>query len=61
MHNCSICGNKMKLFPSISERIRKHGGTRKYYQNIFSSHNQCIVDKRNKESIELIQKMKGKE
>jgi hypothetical protein len=52
--NCTICGKPIVLIPSASERARKHGGTAESYTRLFTEHAQCTIDKRNRETSELI-------
>jgi len=52
--NCTICGKPIILIPSASERARKHGGTAEYFTKLFAEHTQCLIDKRNRETSELI-------
>jgi hypothetical protein len=54
--NCAICGKPIVLIPSAAERARKHGGTVAYFTRLFTEHTQCLIDKRNRETSELIQR-----
>jgi hypothetical protein len=54
--NCTICGKPIVLIPSAAERARKHGGNASDYTSLFTEHAQCTIDKRNRETSELIQR-----
>jgi len=53
---CTICGKEIKLVPSAAERARKHGGTAQSYTLLFTEHSQCLINQRNRETSELIQR-----
>lgn len=55
--NCTICGKPIVLIPSASERAKKYGGTPNDYTKRFTEHSQCVVDKRNRETISLMRKI----
>jgi len=52
--NCTICSKPITLIPGAAERARKFGGKPEDYTNRFKEHSQCVIDKRNKETSELI-------
>lgn len=54
--NCSICGKKVVLEPSASERARRYGGKASDYTALFTYHAQCMIDKRNADVMELIKR-----
>jgi hypothetical protein len=54
--NCTICGKPIKLVPSAKERARKYGGTARQYDELFTEHAECLIDKRQKETKELMRK-----
>lgn len=54
MRNCTICNEPIILVPSAKERAEKYGKTPKYYTDLFRQHDNCIVAKRNQETIELM-------
>lgn len=56
---CSICGQPIVLKPNATERARKFGGKPSDYTRLFTSHAQCVIDKRDRDTKTLIQKMKG--
>lgn len=52
--NCTICGKPIVLIPSAAERAKKFGGKASDYTKLFTAHAQCTIDKRNRETSELI-------
>jgi hypothetical protein len=54
--NCTICGEKIVLVPSATERAKKAGGTPADYTVIFTAHIRCALDKRRFETLELIRR-----
>jgi hypothetical protein len=54
--NCSICGKKIVLVPSASERAKRYGGRASDYTALFTYHAQCMTDKRNADTLELIKR-----
>ncbi len=52
--NCTICGNPIVLNPSAKERARKYGGKPSDYTKLFTAHSDCIIKKREKETLEII-------
>ena len=56
--NCTICGKPIHLSPSASERARKFGGNPSDYTRLFTAHATCTVEKRSRESEELMARIK---
>lgn len=56
-HLCKICGKKIVLTPSVSERVKKYGETPQFYRSIFQGHADCIIKKRSQESVDLMKKV----
>jgi hypothetical protein len=54
--NCSICKQPIVLIPSAQERAKKFGGTPSDYIKLFTEHAQCTLDKRAKETLDLIKR-----
>jgi hypothetical protein len=52
--NCAICGKPIVLIPSAAERAKKFGGKARDYTKLFTEHAQCTIDKRNRETSELM-------
>jgi len=51
---CTICNKPVKLVPSAAARARKYGGKASDYTMLFPNHVACVVGKREKETLELI-------
>jgi len=51
---CTICGGPIELNPSAVERAKKFGGKPDDYTRRFTTHAQCEIDKRERETRELI-------
>ena len=56
--NCTICGKKIELWPPATERAKKFGGQPSDYIKLFTEHAQCVIDKRNKETSELMARLR---
>jgi hypothetical protein len=56
--NCTICGKPIHLYPSATERAKKFGGQPSDYTKLFTEHDQCVIDKRNKETSELMARLR---
>jgi hypothetical protein len=58
---CTICGEPIILRPSAAERSRRdvNGLPPSYYLDLFTEHDSCLLEKRQREVMELIQKTKG--
>ena len=52
--NCTICKKPVILIPSATERAAKHGGKASDYTKLFTSHPQCFIEKRERETRELM-------
>jgi hypothetical protein len=57
MRNCEICKKPIVLVPSARERASHCGGSSKDYEDLFTTHASCAIDKRTHESIELMRKL----
>jgi hypothetical protein len=53
--NCNICGKPIILVPSAAERARKYGETADYYKNLFTTHDDCLLNMRAKKASDLMQ------
>jgi 5-methylcytosine-specific restriction endonuclease McrA len=60
MKNCTECGKPIVLNPSAEHRARKSGGKPSDYTDLFTIHSDCLIQKRNAETIELIKRINGK-
>jgi len=56
--NCTICNKPITLSPSATERAAKDvtGKSAAYYTNLFTTHSKCSVEKRERETVELIRR-----
>jgi hypothetical protein len=54
--DCSICNKPIILVPSAKERAAKFGGKPSDYTKIFTAHAECLIAKRESETVELIRK-----
>lgn len=54
--NCSICGKRVVLIPSAAERAKRYGGTAASYTRLFTTHSECAINKRERETIELMRR-----
>lgn len=61
--NCTICGKPVTLSPSANERAAKDvtGKSAAYYTALFTEHSQCTVDKRGREAVALMRRIKNSE
>lgn len=57
---CTICGKEIILSPSASERARVYGGKPSDYTRLFREHSECLIAKRERETVELIRKLNSK-
>ena len=55
--NCTICNKPVVLRPSANERAKKFGGTAQDYINLFPTHSDCFIAKRNADTSELIKRL----
>ena len=53
---CTICGKPITLVPSAKERADKYGGKPSDYTKLFREHSACALDKRERETRELMQR-----
>ena len=56
--NCTICAKPVILIPSAAERAAKHGGKASDYTKLFTSHPQCFIEKRERETSELMARIR---
>ena len=54
---CDICNKPIILSPSASERAEKYGGKPSDYLELFTSHSDCFIAKRNQETLELMKEL----
>lgn len=59
MAKCTICKKEIILVPSAAERAKKYGKTAAFYTSLFTEHAQCTIDKRERETLELMRRIKG--
>jgi len=57
MKKCTICGKPIILVPSAKERATKYGESAAYYTALFTTHAQCAIDERERETQDLIQRL----
>ncbi len=58
--NCTICGKPIILVPSAAERAEKSGKPASYYTQLFTTHSECFIKKRNSETVKLMRKITKK-
>ena len=58
--NCTICNKPIVLVPSATERAAKFGGKTSDYTKLFTEHGECVVTKRNVDTISLMRRITGK-
>lgn len=56
--NCSICGEKIVLSPSAAERAQKFGGKPSDYTALFTTHSDCAIKKRKKDTAKLMRQIR---
>ena len=61
MTKCAICSNPITLVPSAEERARKYGGKPSDYTQLFTVHADCLITKRNADTLSLIRRLKSAE
>ena len=54
---CRICGKPIVLVPSAKERAAKFGGKPSDYTALFTTHSECALAERGKETSELIKRI----
>lgn len=57
--NCNICGKPIILIPSAQERSKNdlNGNPPSYFINLFRIHTECLINKRNGDTIELMRRI----
>lgn len=55
--NCSICGKKIILVPSAKERAKRYGGKPSDYTKLFTEHSECLIQKREQDTIKLMRRI----
>ena len=55
---CTICGKPIVLVPSAKERSEKYGEPPSYYTKLFTTHTQCFLEKRERDTRELMKRLK---
>lgn len=55
--NCSICGKKIVLVPSAEERAKRYGGKPRDYTKLFTEHSECLIQKREQDTIKLMHRI----
>lgn len=53
--NCTICNQKIELYPSAQERAKKYGGKTQDYTKLFTTHADCLIKKYKQDTTKLIQ------
>lgn len=56
--NCSICARPIVLSPSAAERAKKYGKAPEFYTKLFTVHADCLIAKRNADTLKLMQRIK---
>ena len=51
---CRLCKEEIHLYPSATERARKHGETPAFYTHLFSTHTHCQIRANAEQVSELI-------
>ena len=54
---CSICGKPIVLVPSAAERAKQYGGKPSDYTRLFTEHSECVITKREKDTLDLIRSL----
>ena len=55
---CTVCHRPVVLVPSAQERAKKYGKSAEYYTKLFPQHSSCTLEKRKRETAELILRLK---
>lgn len=58
MANCTICGKRIVLVPSAQERAQRYGGTAESYTKLFTTHSDCLIERRESETIALMRSIR---
>ena len=56
--NCKICNEPIVLAPSAAERAKKFGGKPSDYTKLFTTHTDCALAKRKKDTSELMRRIR---
>ena len=56
--DCTICGKPIILVPSAQERAKKFGGKPSDYTRLFTEHTDCFTEKRERETRDLVRRLK---
>lgn len=54
---CNICSKPIILSPSAAQRAEQYGGNPSDYLELFTSHSDCFIAKRNRETVELMKEL----
>lgn len=57
MKNCTICGKPIVLTPTAQERANRYGGTPARYEALFDMHSECLIAKRNADTLALMRRL----
>lgn len=59
MKLCTICNKPIILVPSAKARAKADvtGKSAKYYENLFSEHAECVIAKREADTLALMRKL----
>lgn len=57
--NCNICDKPIILIPSAQERSKNdlNGNPPGYFISLFRTHSECLINKRNKDTVKLMRKI----
>ena len=57
--NCSICNKPIILIPSAQDRAKNdlNGNPPSYFISLFRTHTECLINKRNEDTIELMRRI----
>mgnify|MGYP000004575400 CR=1 FL=1 len=58
---CTICGKPIVLIPSAKARAAADvsGKSAAYHRKLFRQHAECIIEKRERETLELMRRING--
>lgn len=54
--NCTICKEPIILSPSATHRAKVGGGKASDYEKIFTTHSECLIEKRKNDMSEFLRK-----
>jgi len=60
MKNYTICSKKIILKTIASKSANRYGGKASDYSNLFLQHSDCVIAKREKETLELMRRLNNK-